>query len=89
MAIRIEMPSDNDDSSHRIPEDIEGRITRRRSHDEDVDERDAWGLTEHVGSCSILPVVSVNWFLSCSNVSTALTLESLFELSYRIPKLFT
>ena len=59
-----------------------------RNH-EDVDERDAWGLTEHVGSCSILSVVSVNWFLSCSNVSTALTLESLFELSYRIQKLFT
>ena len=40
VAIRIVMPSDNDDSNHRIPEDIEGRITRRRSHDEDVNERD-------------------------------------------------
>ena len=28
--------SDNDDNDHRIPEDIEGRMTRRRSRDEDA-----------------------------------------------------
>ena len=98
-AIRTVTPSNNDDNNHRIPEDIEGRLARRRSHDEDVDgERDGdrRGITLVVAVHEMMMMIG-NIQVSCQSirlirfivVSTALTLESLFESRYRIPKLST
>ena len=97
-AIRIVTPSDNDDSNHHIPEDIEGWITRRRSYDDGSRgcQWERWDLAGHVDGCSMMiirnmqvPCQTIWSAMGLIVVSTALTSESLFELSYRIPKLLT
>jgi hypothetical protein len=61
-------------------------------HEDGDGER--WDLAGHVdGSMMIIRNVQASyqtiWSIGFIVVSTASTLESLFELSYRIPKLFT
>ena len=89
------MPSDNDDSSHRIPEDIEGRTNHKKTIPWWGCRWERWDLAGHVDDCSMMIIRNMqvpcqtNWSIGFIVVPTALTLESLFELSYRILKLFT
>ena len=55
-----------------------------------------WDLAGHVDGCSMMIIIrnmqasyQTVWSIGFIVVSTALTLKLLFELSYRIPKLFT
>ncbi len=62
-------------------------------HEDGDGER--WDWAGHVDGCSMMIIRNVQasyqtiWSIGFIVVSTALTLESLFELSYRIPKLST
>ena len=97
MAIRTVTTSDQDDSNHSIPEDIEGRLAKDDPVMEDHEDGDGerWDLAGHVDGCSMMIIRNMQasyqtiWSIGFIVDSTASTSESLFELSYRIPKLFT